>query len=86
MKGALNVKRLYSDDALTLFVRPPSLHVLAERLSHRATETPETLRLRLERAELELGYADRFDHIVTNDDLETAVSETIALVGTFLSG
>ncbi|MEM9998481.1 MAG: guanylate kinase [Bacteroidota bacterium] len=86
VKGALNVKRRYAADALTLFVRPPSLHVLAERLSDRATETPETLRLRLERAELELGYADRFDHVVTNDDLETAVSETLALVGTFLGG
>lgn len=86
VKGALNVKRRYEEMALALFIRPPSLQVLAERLSHRASETPESLRLRLERAELELGYASSFDHLVVNDDLETAVAETLALVGTFLGG
>ncbi|MEM8600509.1 MAG: guanylate kinase [Bacteroidota bacterium] len=86
VKGALNVKRRYGAQALTLFVRPPSLQVLAERLSRRATETPETLRIRLERAELELGYADSFDHIIVNDDLDIATEETLALVGTFLGG
>ena len=62
------------------------VHVLAERLSRRATETPESLRVRLERAERELGYADSFDHIVINDDLDAAVTETLGLVGTFLGG
>ena len=84
VEGAVNVKRLYGDDALTIFIRPPSLDVLAERLHLRETETDASLRVRLDRARLELTYADRFDAVIVNDDLEQAVDETIRLVGQFL--
>lgn len=86
VRGALNVKRLYGDEALTLFIEPPSLAALADRLRNRRTEDEDVVRRRLERAEDELTYAPRFDAIVVNDDLETAVAETVARVRTFLAG
>jgi guanylate kinase len=84
VKGALNVKERYRDDALTIFIRPPSLEALAERLRNRDTETETTLRVRLDRARHELTYADRFDAVVVNDDLDHATAETIRLVREFL--
>lgn len=86
VKGALHMKELYGDRALTVFVAPPSLATLALRLQGRGTETEATLATRLERAKLEIGYATEFDHVVLNDDLETAVAETIGLVHAFLDG
>ena len=84
VKGALNVKTMFGDAAFVLFVRPPSLEALAERLRARGTETPETLRVRLDRAKMEIAQADRFDAVVVNDDLEAAVAETLRLVRAFL--
>ncbi|RMF59740.1 MAG: guanylate kinase [Bacteroidetes bacterium] len=84
VKGAMNVKRLFGDDAFVIFIRPPSLAVLAERLRQRGTETEESLRTRLERAAHELEYADRFDAVVVNDNLDRATEETLRLVRSFL--
>ncbi|WP_457651652.1 guanylate kinase [Rhodocaloribacter sp.] len=84
VKGAENVKKIFGDDALVVFIRPPSLEVLAERLRRRKTESEETLRHRLERAAHELEYADRFDAVVVNDDLDRATDETIRLIRSFL--
>jgi guanylate kinase len=84
VKGAENVKKIFGDDALVIFIRPPSLEVLAERLRLRNTESEETLRHRLERAAHELEYADRFDAVVVNDDLDRATEETIRLIRSFL--
>ncbi len=83
--GASNVKRLYGDDALTLFVQPPSLDALAGRLRARGSETADRIALRLERAAMEMAAAPQFDAVVVNDDLDTAVAETTAHVETFLS-
>ncbi len=84
VEGTLRVKQRYADAVLTIFIRPPSLDALAERLRKRETETEDSLRVRLDRARLELTYADRFDAVVVNDDLEHAVAETIRLVREFL--
>lgn len=84
VKGAVNVKRLYGDQALTLFVQPPSLAVLADRLRARDTETEDRIAVRLERAQMEVGMAGEFDAVVVNDDLETAVAETVRLAEAFL--
>jgi len=84
VRGALNVKRLYDGDAFTLFIKPPSLSILAERLRNRQTETQESLAGRLERAEMEMAYATDFDTVVVNDQLETAVIETVERVRAFL--
>jgi len=83
--GAMSVKQHYGSEALTIFVRPPTLGVLAERLERRQTETPTSLADRLERANMEIGYASEFDVVIVNDDLEQAVSETIAAVRPFLA-
>ena len=84
VKGALNVKRLYGDRALTLFVRPPSLAALADRLRQRGTEAEDRIAVRLERAQMEMATAGEFDAVVVNDDLETAVAETVGLTEGFL--
>ena len=85
VKGALRVKELFGERALTLFIAPPSLEALGDRLSARGTETTETLAVRLARAEEELTYADHFDAIIVNDNLEAAVAETSRRVAAFLS-
>ncbi len=84
--GALRVEQLYGDDALTIFIRPPSLEELARRLHRRDTETDESLRARLAKARHELTFSDRFDVVVVNDDLDRAVGETLRLVQAFLDG
>lgn len=84
VRGALNVKDLYGGRALALFIRPPSLDALADRLRSRGTEDPAAVATRLERARMELSHAEAFDHVVVNDDLEAAVAETVALVRGFL--
>lgn len=86
VKGATEVKRLYGDDALVIFVRPPSLADLEARLRDRNTENDAGLSERLGRARQEMEYADRFDAVVVNDDVEEAVSETLRLIRQFLSG
>jgi guanylate kinase len=84
VRGAMHVKELLGDDALVLFIRPPSLGSLAERLTNRGTETEDRRRVRLNRAAMEMEYASKCDHIVLNDDLEKAVQETLALIREFL--
>ncbi|MFO8029064.1 MAG: guanylate kinase [Cyclonatronaceae bacterium] len=85
VKGALNVKSHYGDDALAIFIRPPSDAVLVERLKTRGTENDESLQLRLERARMELSYADRFDHVIVNDDLDRCYDELRGLVTSFMN-
>jgi guanylate kinase len=84
VKGALNVKAQYGDEALAVFIRPPSDAVLVERLKKRGTENAESLQLRLDRARMELGYADRFDHVIINDDLDRCYNELRGLVSSFM--
>ena len=83
--GALNIKKMYKEEALSLFIAPPSLDVLKERLINRGTETSETLNTRLGRAKKEIRYADRFDYVVVNDDLETAYAKLKNAVNDFIN-
>lgn len=85
VKGAVNVKRIYEDDCLSLFIQPPSLEVLKQRLTDRGTEDDETLNLRLDRAREELTYADQFDQIIINDDLDTAYEEVKEAVSQYMN-
>jgi len=82
--GAVNVKKMYGKDALSIFISPPSLNVLEERLRLRGTESEESLSVRLERAKKEISYAGRFDIEVINDSLEQAYSEIKKAVQTFI--
>ncbi len=75
VKGALNLKKIFGKDALAIFVMPPSLEELKRRLENRKTETEETLKKRISKAEYELTFAPEFDVIILNDDLEKAVAE-----------
>jgi len=84
VKGALNVKREYGDDAYVVFIKAPSLHELRKRLELRATESAHSVESRLKRAREEQKFEDRFDHVVINDDLDDAVAETISQVTEFL--
>ncbi|HEX7071630.1 MAG TPA: guanylate kinase [Rhodothermales bacterium] len=84
VRGAANVERLYGDDALTVFIRPPSLEDLATRLRERKTESEESIHVRLQRAEMELAQSSVFDAVVVNDRLEDAVAETLQLIRSFL--
>jgi guanylate kinase len=85
VEGGLRLKRKYEDDALAIFVQPPSLEVLKERLSGRGTDSPEKLQERFIKAEKELKYADKFDVVLKNYDLETACLEAEKLIGEFIS-
>lgn len=82
--GGLNLKRYFKTSGLAIFIQPPSIEVLTERLRNRGTESEESLAKRTGKAAHELTYAPKFDRIIINDDLERAVAETIALVNGFL--
>lgn len=75
VEGALNVKKRYGDRALLIFIEPPTLQSLEERLRSRATDDDESIRRRLDKAEYEMSFANRYDKVVVNDDLDTAVAE-----------
>lgn len=75
VEGALNVKKRYGDRALLIFIEPPTLQSLEERLRARATDDDESIRRRLDKAKYEMSFADRYDKVVVNDDLDTAVAE-----------
>ena len=74
VKGAVSIKKAFADSVL-IFIVPPSLEELKERLIKRNTETEGDLKKRIERAEMELGYRDQFDYVVKNIDLEEAKKE-----------
>jgi len=80
VKGALSIKRLYPDKSLLIFISPPSLEILKQRLINRKTETPEQLQQRFERIEMEMKLKDNFDYVVVNDDLEKAKREIEEIV------
>lgn len=85
VEGGLHLKRKYQEQALAIFVQPPSLEVLKERLTGRGTDSEEKLKERFEKAEKELNYAPRFDVILKNCDLATARAEAEKMVGDFLN-
>jgi guanylate kinase len=85
VEGGLHLKRKYEEHALAIFVQPPSLEVLIERLTGRGTDSKEKLAERFVKAEKELNYASQFDIILKNHDLETACAEARALVKDFLN-
>lgn len=75
VKGGLNVKRCFGDQAVTIFILPPSKEELEKRLRERGTDAEEVIRKRLDKADFELSFAPQFDVRVVNDDLDEAVSQ-----------
>ena len=84
VNGALRIKQLYGKRALSIFIQPPSIEELRRRLESRATDAPEVIDQRIERAKYELAQAEKFDEVVINDNLEIAQVEASALVEDFL--
>ena len=84
VKGGVNIKKFYGDEALSLFIQPPSVEELRKRLIGRATDTPEAIEQRLAKAEYELTFAPQFDHVIVNDDLEIAKQEALKTIKSFL--
>ncbi|MEY2595632.1 MAG: hypothetical protein RL634_640 [Bacteroidota bacterium] len=84
VKGALNVKKQFGEKVLTIFIEPPSIDVLKERLQKRGTDTAENILIRINKATEEMQYKGKFDQVVLNDDIERAAAEVIALVRQFI--
>lgn len=82
--GGLNIKNEFGTRALSVFVSPPSLQALEDRLKCRDTDSSETINKRIEKAELEMSFADKFDYILLNDNLDTARETIVKIVSGFL--
>lgn len=85
VKGGCNLKKIYGDQALSVFIQPPSVEELRRRLVGRATDDPEVIEQRLAKAEYELTFADKFDVVVVNDDLEKAKADAFKAISDFLA-
>lgn len=83
VKGGVNVKRMYGDEAVSVFIQPPSVEALRSRLVGRGTETEDAIEQRVARAEFEIGYAPQFDRIVVNDDLTEAIENVSRILKEF---
>ena len=83
--GGLNIKKMYADQAIAIFVQPPSIEELKNRLITRGTDSEEVIQQRLNKAEEELTYANDFDYIVVNNHLEKAIAKTEKLLNDFLN-
>jgi len=86
VRGATNIKKAFGDQCLTLFVKPPSLQELVERLKNRKTETTESFRKRINRVKRELAYQNSFDRVLVNDLLEVALKEAELITEEFIFG
>lgn len=84
VKGGCNIKKIYGEKALSVFIQPPSVEALRQRLNGRGTDAPEVIEDRIRRAEFELSFAPKFDLVVVNDNLETAKQEAYTDIKEFL--
>lgn len=84
VKGGCNIKKIYGEKALSVFIQPPSVEALRQRLNGRGTDAPEVIEDRIRRAEFELSFAPKFDLVVVNDNLETAKQEAFTDIKEFL--
>jgi guanylate kinase len=84
VKGAIRVQQQLGEKCISIFIMPPSVDALKERLLNRQTETPESIQTRIDKAEYEISFSNQFNAIVKNDTLETACNETANLLIDFL--
>lgn len=82
--GGCNIKNYYGNRALSLFIQPPSIEALRERLIGRKTDNEEVIQHRLDKASFELGFADKFDKVIINDNLAEAQAEALSTIQAFL--
>lgn len=83
VNGALKIKRIYGSNAKLIFISPPDIETLKQRLKMRATESQDQINERIKRVDLEIGKANEFDYIVVNDNLKKAVSEVQNIISNF---
>jgi len=83
--GGINLKDIFADNALSIFVKPPSLFVLEQRLKNRKTENTEQIKMRLDKANEELSHSTVFDYVLLNDNLEKACAEIKSQIENFIS-
>jgi guanylate kinase len=82
--GGVNVKKEFGDEAVSFFIRTPSLEVLRERLIQRGTDSPEAIEKRCKKATWEMRFADKFDYVIVNDDLENATKALFQIIDQYL--
>ena len=82
--GALNIKKIFSENAISIFIMPPSIEILEKRLKNRNTETEEDIKKRISKAEYEITFSDKFDEIIINDILENSIKKTEELILNFI--
>jgi guanylate kinase len=86
VQGGVNLKRIFGEQAFSVFIQAPSVEVLRERLIGRATDTAEAIEKRVAKAASEMEFAaGKFDHVLVNDDLQTAFAEAERIIDEFLS-
>lgn len=86
VQGGVNLKRIFGEKALSVFIQAPSVGILRERLINRGTDTPEAIEKRVSKAASEMEFAaGKFDHVLINDDLQNALAEAESIIGNFLS-
>ena len=85
VKGGLNLKRYFGDEALAVFVKAPNWEVLQQRLSDRETESEESLSQRLFKARFEMSFKDKFDRVLINEDLDRSLEQAVEMVNEFLN-
>lgn len=85
VKGGCNIKKFYGEKALSVFIQPPSVEELRNRLTGRGTDTPEVIEDRIKRAEFELSFAPKFDRVIVNDNLDEAKQNAYTEISKFLN-
>lgn len=83
--GGINIKEFYGEDALSVFIQPPGIEELKRRLISRSTDSLEVIQTRLDKAEYELSFANKFDYILVNDSLDKAQEEAFELISEFIN-
>ena len=83
--GGCNIKKYYGERALSVFIQPPSVEELRKRLIGRGTDSMEVIENRIAKAEFELSFADKFDVVIVNDDLDKAKADTLNILQKFLN-
>lgn len=85
VKGGINLKKIFNDKAISIFIAPPSIEILKQRLETRGTENAENIKIRVEKAKYEMTFAKQFDYIIVNDNLNRAKENISTLIKNYIN-